>query len=111
MHIGNSIGADEWIFSSPVPLVYTWHTARFLSMWLLLLPLAMYDEFMTGWELIPESAMISIFLFGIEELAVLLDEPFSILLMQLFCNSILQTCSGFRDWTVERKRIIIKTLE
>jgi hypothetical protein len=54
----------------------------------------MYDEFMTGWELIPESAMISIFLFGIEELAVLLDEPFSILLMQLFCNSILQTCSG-----------------
>jgi predicted membrane chloride channel (bestrophin family) len=111
VHIGNCIGACERIFSAPVPLVYTRHTARFLSVWLLLLPLAMYDEFTTGWELIPASAMISIFLFGIEELAVQLEEPFSILPMQRFCDSILQTCSGFRDWTVERKRIIIKTLE
>lgn len=105
VHIGNSIGACERIFSAPVPLVYTRHTARFLSVWLLLLPLALYDEFTTGWELIPASAMVSVFLFGIEELAVQLEEPFSILPMQRFCDGILQTCSEFRDWTVERKRI------
>ena len=63
----------ERIFTSPVPLVYTRHTARFLSAWLLLVPLALYEPFAEDWNhiaLVPASALMAIFLFGIEELAV-----------------------------------------
>lgn len=63
-------GACERIFSSPVPLVYTRHTARFLSLWLLLLPLGLYNLFSDTWNhigMIPTSAAMSFFFFGIEE--------------------------------------------
>ena len=58
------------------------HTARFLSSWLLLLPFALWSQFEASWNhvaLIPASAVLAIFLFGIDELAVTLEEPFSIL--------------------------------
>ena len=45
-----------------VPLVYTRHTARFLSMWLLLLPLGLYDTFGNSWNhlgLLPAVAVMS----------------------------------------------------
>jgi hypothetical protein len=32
-----------------------------------------------------------------------LEEPFSILPMQRFCDGILQACIGLRDWSVENK--------
>jgi len=60
-------GACERIFSSPVPLVYTRHTARFLYAWLLGLPLAFWEPFEDTWNhfgLIPASCLIAIFLFG-----------------------------------------------
>lgn len=74
-----------------MPLVYTRHTARFLSMWLLLLPFGLYDSFGDTWNhvgLIPAAAVLSIFLFGIEELAVQLEEPFSILPLEAMCNDV-----------------------
>ena len=45
-----------------MPLVYTRHTARFLSMWLLLLPLGLYDTFGNSWNhlgLLPAVAVMS----------------------------------------------------
>jgi putative membrane protein len=80
--MGDACEVCERIFSSPVPLVYTRHTARFLSSWLLLLPFALWSQFELSWNhvgLIPASAILAIFLFGIDELAVTLEEPFSIL--------------------------------
>ena len=41
--LGDACETCERIFSSPVPLVYTRHTARFLSTWLLLLPFGLYE--------------------------------------------------------------------
>ena len=38
------------------------------------------------------SALVSIFLFGIEELATQLEEPFTILPMQAFCDKIYNWC-------------------
>ena len=40
--LGDACETVERIFSSPVPLVYTRHTARFLSSYLLLLPIGLW---------------------------------------------------------------------
>jgi predicted membrane chloride channel (bestrophin family) len=82
--------------SSPVPIFYARHVSRFTSVWLLLLPLALYDPFATTWNhigLIPASAGLALFLFGIEELATQMEEPFSILPMQAFCDKIGNWCN------------------
>jgi len=81
----------ERIFSAPVPLVYTRHTSRFLTTWVLLLPLAFWVSFANSWNqlaVIPSTALSALFLFGIDELAVQLEEPFSILPLEIFCAEI-----------------------
>ena len=89
--LGDACEVCERIFSSPVPLVYTRHTARFLSAWLLLLPIGLYEQFGASWNhvaLVPAATIVAIFLFGIEELAVQLEEPFSILPLEALCADI-----------------------
>jgi predicted membrane chloride channel (bestrophin family) len=74
----DNLGSSERLLSSPVPLFYSRHTARFLIFWTLGLPFALYDQFATSWNhimLIPASAFIATFLFGIEELANQMEEP------------------------------------
>jgi putative membrane protein len=81
--IGDCISVCEKVYSSPVPLVYTRHTGRFLALWMLLLPTALYDAFavkdlavptlfghLQGLAVIPTTAFVGLFLFGIEELAI-----------------------------------------
>lgn len=46
----DALGANDRILSSPVPLVYTRHTARFLEVWLLLLPLGLWAPFASSWN-------------------------------------------------------------
>lgn len=78
----DAMGSNERIFSSPVPRSYTRHTARFLEVWLLLMPLTLYDAFEASWNhwgMIPATIIISFFLIGIEELGIQLEEPFSVL--------------------------------
>ncbi|KAL3905732.1 MAG: hypothetical protein SGARI_004319, partial [Bacillariaceae sp.] len=105
--IGDTMTACDRIFSSPVPLVYTRHLARFLSLWMMLFPFAIHDEFVkadqTGLPTLPASALVALFLFGIEELAVQLEEPFSILPMQNFCDEIKDTAEGMLDWSVKSR--------
>jgi putative membrane protein len=107
--LGDTLGACERIFTAPVPLVYTRHTARFLSLWMLLLPFAIYEDFakttILALPLVPAAAILAMFLFGIEELSIQLEEPFSILPMQNFCDGILQAGTGLRDWSMESKAI------
>jgi putative membrane protein len=109
--LGDQLGACERIFTAPVPLAYTRHTARFLGIWMFLVPFAMYEDFARtshlALPLVPASAMLAFFMFGIEELAVQLEEPFSILPMQRFCDGILAAGTGLRDWSVENKGITI----
>ena len=81
----DNLGSSERLLSSPVPLFYSRHTARYLSFWLLFLPFALYDPLANSWnhiDMIPVTFVLSIFLFGIEELATQLEEPFTILPMQ-----------------------------
>jgi len=95
------MGGCERIFSSPVPLVYTRHTARFLGFWILGLPLGMWRAFGMSWnhlELVPASILISFFFFGIEELAVQLEEPFSILPLEQMVTNIRLSVDEHVEW-------------
>ena len=90
--LGECTTICEKIYSSPVPLVYSRHTARYLSVWALLLPCALYSSFSDMgevWAVLQASAVMAFFLFGVDELAMQLEEPFSILPMQVLCFSLL----------------------
>lgn len=92
----DNLGSSERLLTSPVPLFYSRHTARFLFFWLALLPFALYEPFKDTWNhlgLIPATAVTSLFLFGIEELANQMEEPFTILPMQIFCDKIYNWCN------------------
>ena len=106
--------ACDRIFSSPIPLVYTRHTARFLSLWLLVLPFAIHDVFVQanqpGLCTIPAAGLLSLFLFGIEELAVQLEEPFSILPMQKYCDEIQESSRNIIEWSIVSKSSASKSI-
>lgn len=98
----DNLGSSERLLSSPVPIFYNRHVARFLSLWLLSVPFALYDSFSGTWNhigMIPATAMLSVFLFGIEELANQLEEPFTILPMQAFCDKIGAWCNEIVSWS------------
>jgi len=97
----DTLGGSERLLSSPVPLFYSRHTARFLLLWLLLLPFALWEPFKGSWNhlaMIPSQAAIAVALFGIEELATQLEEPFTILPMQGFCDKIGNWCNEIATW-------------
>ncbi|KAL7536531.1 hypothetical protein ACHAXR_009275 [Thalassiosira sp. AJA248-18] len=97
----DTLGGCERLLSSPVPLFYSRHTARFLATWLLALPFGLYAPFANSWNhwvMIPATAFISVCLFGIEELATQLEEPFTILPMQGFCDKIGANCDEIVSW-------------
>ena len=89
----DNLGSSERLLSSPVPLFYTRHTTRFLANWVLLLPFALYQAFGGHVAMIPATAILSTCLFGIDELATQLEEPFTILPMQVFCDKIYDSCT------------------
>jgi len=89
-------GANERIFKSPIPLVYTRLTSRFLTIFLLMLPLALWSqlgESWNHWATVPAEFMIAFFLFGIEEVGIQIEEPFSILPLEAFCNGAIAATS------------------
>ncbi|CAB9502966.1 UPF0187 protein [Seminavis robusta] len=97
----DNLGSSERLLTSPVPLFYTRHLSRFITIWLALLPLAIYDPFKGSWNhiaMVPAMFFLSIFFFGVEELATQLEEPFTILPMQGFCDKIYNWCFEIMSW-------------
>lgn len=97
----DNLGSSERILTSPVPLFYSRHLARYLGIWLILLPFALYDSFGGTWNhvtMIPAAAVISTMLFGIEEIGTQLEEPFTVLPMQAFCDKIYNWCMEIVSW-------------
>ena len=88
--ISIAMTACERIYTAPIPLMYTRHTARFLLIWLLTVPMCLYNEFSLyqKWMVPLISFLHAIFLFGIEELGVQIEEPFSILPLANICSDI-----------------------
>eukprot|EP00639_Heterosigma_akashiwo_P033807 CAMPEP_0194743920 /NCGR_PEP_ID=MMETSP0296-20130528/100575_1 /TAXON_ID=39354 /ORGANISM="Heterosigma akashiwo, Strain CCMP2393" /LENGTH=449 /DNA_ID=CAMNT_0039655995 /DNA_START=201 /DNA_END=1550 /DNA_ORIENTATION=+ len=89
----DTVGACERIFKTPLPLVYTRHTARFLMGWLLFLPLALAPAMgpagsAAQWLTVPASAAVAFFLSGVEEIGVQLEEPFGVLPLEAYCADV-----------------------
>jgi len=80
----DDVGACERIFKTPIPRVYTAHTTRFVGLWLFLLPFAINTA-----SIVPiiATGVISFFFLGIEELGVQIEEPFSVLPLESFCDA------------------------
>lgn len=75
--LSDVVGACERILRTPIPVSYTRHTARFLVIWLALLPFSIYAQ--CGWVTVFSSVVLGFFLLSIEEIGVTIEEPFNIL--------------------------------
>jgi ion channel-forming bestrophin family protein len=98
----DNLGSSERILTSPVPLFYSRHLARFLATWMFLLPFGLYDAFAASWNhtgMIPAMTVVAVMLFGIEEIGTQLEEPFTVLPMQSFCDKIFNWCMEISSWS------------
>jgi len=73
----DDLGACENIFATPIPLGYTKHTARFLFLWLLLLPLALQTQL--GFGVVLAQQLLAFGLLGVEDIGIQIEEPFAVL--------------------------------
>jgi hypothetical protein len=77
---------------------------------MLLLPGALYETFassswipvLPGLGLIPAVSVVALFLFGIEELAIQLEEPFSILPLDRIVEGVRRDMQSVTDWCIAR---------
>ena len=61
---------------TPLPLSYSRHTSRFLSIWSFTLPFVLVDAI--GWmATVPTYTIICWMLFGIEDVGLQIEQPFS----------------------------------
>lgn len=80
-------GACERVVQTPVPLNYARHTSRFLTFWCLSIPLAQVAEI--GISVIPVTALVVWAMYGIQEIGLMIEEPFHrSLSLHVFCNII-----------------------
>mmetsp|Transcript_43708 Transcript_43708/g.78473 ORF Transcript_43708/g.78473 Transcript_43708/m.78473 type:complete len:431 (-) Transcript_43708:481-1773(-) len=94
-------GMCERIYKTPIPISYSRLTARFLSVWLLALPFALHTQLDPKWLVVPVSSLIATFIFGIEEMGVLIEEPFSVLPLQKMADGI--KASIFEALEIDKK--------
>jgi len=69
-----TIGSCERVLGTPVPLSYSRHTSRFLTLWAATLPLVLTP--VLGWTSVPVIAAMCWGLFSIEEVGHTVEEPF-----------------------------------
>jgi len=85
--LSSTIGSSERIVQTPVPLTYARHTSRFLSMFCLTAPIALVGEL--GGYVVPFVGIIAWSLFGIQEIGMMIEEPFQrALKLEVFANTI-----------------------
>jgi len=88
----DNVGACERIFKTPIPLAYTRLTSRMLTFWHLALPFGLWNT--CGWLTVPASFMSAMALFYIEEVGVLIEEPFWILPLSSISEGICSAIDG-----------------
>ncbi|CAM8914173.1 hypothetical protein QQ045_031581 [Rhodiola kirilowii] len=81
-----SIGVCEQLMGIPIPLSYTRLTSRFLFLWHITLPIILWDE--CHWIVVPATFISASALFCIEEVGVLIEEPFPMLPLHEVCQKI-----------------------
>ncbi|OAY49185.1 UPF0187 protein At3g61320, chloroplastic [Manihot esculenta] len=80
------IGVCEQLMGIPIPLSYTRLTSRFLVLWHLTLPIILWDD--CHWIVVPATFISAASLFCIEEVGVLIEEPFPMLALDELCGQV-----------------------
>ncbi|KAL1328935.1 hypothetical protein HN51_046115 [Arachis hypogaea] len=80
----DGIGICEQLMGIPIPLSYTRLTSRFLVLWHLTLPVILWDD--CHWMVVPATFISAASLFCIEEVGVLIEEPFPMLALDALCQ-------------------------
>lgn len=107
-YLEDNLGSNERLLTSPLPLSYAQLSSAFTALWAFFLPFGLYTQFSNTWNhigLIPASTLIASVLFGIEDVANQLEEPFTILPMQLFCDKIYDRCREIISWEPNDNRM------
>ncbi|RCV47002.1 hypothetical protein SETIT_9G576300v2 [Setaria italica] len=86
------IGVCEQLIGIPIPVSYTRLTSRFLVLWHLTLPVILWAE--CKWIVVPATFISAASLFCIEEVGVLIEEPFPMLALDALCK---QLHDGIKD--------------
>lgn len=73
--VSDTISSCERIVKTSIPLAYSKHTSRFLSVWLYSLPLVLVGSL--HWRTIPVVAVIAWALLSIEEVGNSIEDPFN----------------------------------
>ncbi|PSC75582.1 UPF0187 chloroplastic [Micractinium conductrix] len=86
-NFGDSLGGCERLLRTPIPLFYTRHTSRFLMIWLTFLPATLWPA--CGLLTLPLVFLISFLLLGVDKIGVSIEEPFSILALEVIAGTAL----------------------
>ncbi|MFS8027114.1 putative bestrophin/UPF0187 [Helianthus anomalus] len=94
------IGVCEQITGIPIPVSYTRLTSRFLVLWHLTLPIILWDD--CHWIVVPATFISAASLFCIEEVGVLIEEPFPMLALDELCKLV---CDNVQEALTSEKKI------
>ncbi|KAL4567080.1 hypothetical protein LXL04_022652 [Taraxacum kok-saghyz] len=94
------IAVCEQIMGIPIPLSYTRLTSRFLVLWHLTLPIILWDD--CNWIVVPATFVSAASLFCIEEVGVLIEEPFQMLALDELCKKV---CNNVQEAMKSEKKI------
>ncbi|KAG2284930.1 hypothetical protein Bca52824_044534 [Brassica carinata] len=100
LQLQEGIGVCDQLMGIPIPLSYTRLTSRFLVLWHLTLPVILWDD--CHWNVVPATFISAASLFCIEEVGVLIEEPFSMLALDELCDMVLSNI----DEAVESENVI-----
>ncbi|XP_010544724.1 PREDICTED: UPF0187 protein At3g61320, chloroplastic [Tarenaya hassleriana] len=107
LHLHEGIGVCEQLMGIPIPLSYTRLTSRFLVLWHLTLPIILWDD--CHWIVVPATFISAASLFCIEEVGVLIEEPFPMLALDELCDLVHSNVQeAVKSEKLIRKRLIAK---
>jgi predicted membrane chloride channel (bestrophin family) len=82
--LSSVLAESEKILYTPIPISYTRHTSRTLTLWLLTLPFSTWN--VLGAATIPAIFMLSWLMLGVDEIGIEIEEPFCILPIRPLCD-------------------------
>jgi len=85
--LNTALGRCERILRTPIPVSYSRHTSRILTIWLNLLPFALYPV-LGPLGTVPGSLLLSWGLLGIEDIGNQIEEPFNMLPLRNYSEAV-----------------------
>jgi len=117
MDLMDAIGDGEAIAGTPVPLSYSRHTSRLLSLWTIFMPCVLVTA-LPPLAVPPSTLLISWMLLATEEIGHIIEEPFGlhndrpqVLPLQRYCNVIQQDLIQINGRKNEMREVVEATRE